>query len=132
MMRSERSSPLGSNAMSRSALRFVAPVLISLTVMLIAAVVSIEVLSTVRAWVGGEGLYSKGQKNATYYLSQYTLSHSPEDFRLYQAAIAFPLGDRAARVALQNPPLELRVARTGLREGGNNPADIDSLIALFK
>jgi diguanylate cyclase (GGDEF)-like protein len=117
---------------SRLAIRFVAPVLLSLAVMLIAAVLSIEVLSTVRAWVGGESLYSKGQKNATYYLSQYTLSHSPEDFRLYQAAIAFPIGDRTARVALQSPALDLGVARSGLRQGGNNPADIDSIIALFK
>src|SRR5579863_9461781 len=98
MMRSERSSPLGSNAMSRSAIRFVAPVLLSLTVMLVAAVVSIEVLSTVRAWVGGEGLYSKGQKNATYYLSQYTVTHSEEDFQLYQSAITIPLGYWRGRV----------------------------------
>src|ERR1700744_1022953 len=54
------------NGISRLAIRFVAPVLLSLTVMLVAAVLSIELLSTIRAWVGGESLYSKGQKKATY------------------------------------------------------------------
>ncbi len=131
-MRSERSSPLGSNAMSRSALRFVAPVLLSLTVMLIAAVVSIEVLSTVRAWVGGEGLYSKGQKNATYYLSQYTVTHSEDDFDKYLTAIAFPLGDLQARLALQRRPADVKGAWDGFQKGGSDSADIGSIILLFR
>jgi diguanylate cyclase (GGDEF)-like protein len=120
------------NGISRLAIRFVAPVLLSLTVMLIAAVLSIELLSTIRAWVGGESLYSKGQKNATYYLSQYTLSHSEQDFQLYQAAIAFPLGDWKARLALQRHPVDLRAVRSGFREGGSDPADIDSIIMVFR
>src|ERR1700690_3878652 len=119
-------SPYDPTGISRLAIRFVAPVLISLMVMLVAAVLSIELLSTMRAWVGGEGLYSKGQKNATYYLSQYALAHSEEDFRLYQAAIAFPLGDWKARLALQRRPSDLRAARAGFLQGGSDPADIDS------
>jgi hypothetical protein len=118
--------------MSRSAIRFVAPVLLSLTVMLIAAVISIEVLSTVRAWVGGEGLYSKGQKNATYYLSQYTVTHSEEDFSSYLTAIAFPLGDLQARLALQRRPADVQGAWEGFRQGGSDPADIGSIILLFR
>src|SRR6185437_10552848 len=114
--------PDDSNGISRLAIRFVAPVLLSLTVMLVAAVLSIEVLSTIRAWVGGEGLYSKGQKNATYYLSQYTLSHSDEDFRLYESAIAIPVGYWRGRVALEGRPADLEAARSAFREGGSNPA----------
>lgn len=125
-------SPNDSNGISRLAIRFVAPVLLSLTVMLVAAVLSIELLSTIRAWVGGEGLYSKGQKNATYYLSQYTLSHSPGDFRLYQEAIAFPLGDWRARLALQRRPLDLSAVRADFLQGGSDPADIDSIISVFR
>ncbi|MGA8707371.1 MAG: EAL domain-containing protein [Steroidobacteraceae bacterium] len=118
--------------MSRSAIRFVAPVLVSLLVMLIAGVVSIEVLSTMRAWVGGESLYSKGQKNATYYLAQYALTRSDADYRQYQLAIAFPLGDRQARLALQRHPPDLAAAHQGFLRGGSDPADIDSIILLFR
>jgi diguanylate cyclase (GGDEF)-like protein len=132
MKRFDRNHSNDSNGISRSAVRFVAPVLISLTVMLVAAVLSIELLSTIRAWVGGEGLYSKGQKNATYYLSQYALSHSEEDFRLYQAAIAFPLGDLKARLALQRRPADLNAAYEGFLQGGSDPADIDSIIMVFR
>ena len=132
MKRFDRNHSNDSNGISRSAVRFVAPVLISLTVMLVAAVLSIELLSTIRAWVGGEGLYSKGQKNATYYLSQYALSHSEEDFRLYQAAIAFPLGDLKARLALKRRPSDLNAAYAGFLQGGSDPADIDSIIMVFR
>jgi diguanylate cyclase (GGDEF)-like protein len=132
MKRFDRNLSNDSNGISRSAVRFVAPVLISLTVMLVAAVLSIELLSTIRAWVGGEGLYSKGQKNATYYLSQYALSHSEKDFRLYQAAIAFPLGDLKARLALQRRPSDLNGAYAGFLQGGSDPSDIDSIITVFR
>lgn len=125
-------SRVESSGMSRSAIRFVAPVLVSLSVMLVAAVISIELLSTIRAYVGGEGLYSKGQKNATYYLAQYSVSHSEEDFQQYLTAIAFPLGDRKARLALQRNPVDLQAAREGFLAGGNDPADIDSIIMLFR
>ena len=132
MMNSGRSNRVGSTGMSRSAIRFVVPVLVSLSVMLVAAVISIELLSTIRAWVGGEGLYSKGQKNATYYLAQYSVSHSEGDFQQYLTAIAFPLGDQKARLALQRTPVDLRAAREGFLAGGNDSADIDSIILLFR
>ena len=132
MMKCGRSNRVGSTGMSRSAIRFVAPVLVSLSVMLVAAVISIELLSTIRAYVGGEGLYSKGQKNATYYLAQYSVSHSEQDFQQYLTAIAFPLGDQKARLALQRNPVDLQAAREGFLAGGNDPADIDSAIVLFR
>ncbi len=131
-MPSGRRNPAAPHGESRSAIRFVAPVLLSLTVMLVAAVISMEVLSTMRAWVGGESLYSKGQKNATYYLAQYALSHSEGDYRRYLTAIAFPLGDRQARLALLHHPRDLEAARAGFLMGGSDPADIDSIILLFR
>ena len=121
-----------SGSPSRSTIRLVAPVLTALLVMLAAAVISFEVLSTIRAYVGGESLYSKGQKNATYYLAQYASSQSEEDFRQYRAAIAFPLGDMEARLALQHRPVDLEAAREGFLQGGNDSADVPSIILLFR
>jgi diguanylate cyclase (GGDEF)-like protein len=131
-MKRPDNNPNESNGTSRLAIRFVAPVLISLTVMLVAAVLSIELLSTMRAWVGGEGLYSKGQKNATYYLSQYALSRSEEDFRLYQSAIAVPLGYWRGRVAVEHRPADLQAAREAFQASGSEPSDISSTIVLFR
>jgi diguanylate cyclase (GGDEF)-like protein len=47
-------------------------------------------------------------------------------------AIAFPLGDRKARLALQRSPVDLQAAREGFLAGGNDPADIESIIVLFR
>src|SRR5258708_28664594 len=130
-MKYARSDRVGLGGRSRSTLRFVGPVLVSLSVMLVAAVLSIELLSTIRAYVGGEGLYSKGQKNATYYLAQYAVSHSEEDFRQYLKAIAYPLGDRKARLALQRNPLDWHAARDGLLAGGSDSAHTYNAIVVF-
>jgi diguanylate cyclase (GGDEF)-like protein len=131
-MRTERSRPVASAGKSRSAFQFVAPVLISLIVMLAAAASSIEVLSTIRAWAACESLYSKGQKNATYYLAQYIGSGAEEDFQRYRTAIGSPLGYLHARLAIQRRPVNLAAAREGFRQGGSDPADVDSILLLYR
>jgi diguanylate cyclase (GGDEF)-like protein len=109
----------------------VAPVLIALLGSLAAAALSLEVLSCIRAYVGGEGLYSKGQKNAAFYLAQYAQSHEPEDFQHYTEAIAIPLGDRQARLALQQAVPDLQAARLGFLGGGNDPSDVEGMVRTF-
>jgi PAS domain S-box-containing protein len=99
---------------------------------LVVAAVSIDVLSSVRAYVTGESLYSKGQKDAQIYLLDYALYHKEDDYRHFQQALAVPLGDRIAREELQRPDPDLTVARDGFRQGGNHPDDIDRLIRLFR
>src|ERR1700720_3914455 len=63
----------------------------------------LEVLSAARAYVGGEGLYSKSQKDAVGYLRDYAASSSDVDYQLYLSAIAVPLGDAQARIELEKP-----------------------------
>ena len=99
---------------------------------LVVAAVSIDVLSSVRAYVTGESLYSKGQKDAQIYLLDYAQYHKEDDYRRFQQALAVPLGDRIAREELQRPDPDLAVARKGFLQGGNHPDDIDGLIRLFR
>lgn len=105
--------------------------LLALFVSLATAAISLELLSGIRAYVGGEGLYSKGQKNAAFYLAQYIHSHDAEDFQQFLTAIAIPMGDWQARIALQKDPPDLELARLGMLAGGNDPSDINGLIRLF-
>jgi len=93
---------------------------------------SIQLLSTVRAYVGGESLYSKAQKDAQIYLLDYADKHQEADYVRFTAALAFPLGDRAAREALQRPDPDIAAARRGFLDGGNHPDDIDGLILMFR
>jgi diguanylate cyclase (GGDEF)-like protein/PAS domain S-box-containing protein len=117
---------------SRSIARILSPLLVALVLTLGVAVFSLEVLSTIRAYVGGESMYSKGQKNATYYLTQYATTRLEADYQRYQVGLNFPLGDRRARIALQQEPPDYDAARAGLIDGGNNAADVPSMIRMFR
>lgn len=96
------------------------------------ASLSIYTLSAVRAYVGGESLWSKGQKDAIYSLNRYAETGDAVYFRAFRRAIQVPLGDHRARLALDAMPPDLEVARAGLLRGDNHPDDIDGMIWLFR
>jgi PAS domain S-box-containing protein len=96
------------------------------------AALSIQLLSTVRAYVTGESLYSKGQKDAQIYLLDYVEKHREADYQRFTLALAMPLGDRAAREALQRAEPDIAAARQGFLDGGNHPDDIDGLVRMFR
>ncbi len=93
--------------------------------------VSLYVLSAVRGYVAGESLWSKGQKDAIYYLNLYADSRDEAIFRKFQQAIAVPEGGHELRVALDREPPDLDAARAGILKGGNHPDDVSSLIWLY-
>ncbi|MCQ6258044.1 EAL domain-containing protein [Pseudomonas sp. Q11] len=93
--------------------------------------VSLYVLSAVRGYVAGESLWSKGQKDAIYYLNLYADSRDEAIFQKYQRAIAVPEGGHELRVALDRQPPDLEAARTGILKGGNHPDDVSSVIWLY-
>ncbi len=93
---------------------------------------SLYVLSGVRAYVTGESLYSKGQKDAQIYLLDYAEFHREADYQGLQRALSVPIADRIAREELQKPDPDLEVARQGFINGGNHPDDITALIQLFR
>ncbi len=53
----------------------------------------LEVLSAARAYVGGESLWAKGQKESVAALRRYAETRDPSDYARYERAIAVPLGD---------------------------------------
>jgi PAS domain S-box-containing protein len=83
----------------------------------------VAVLSAVRAYTHAEALYSKAQKDAVYYLSQYAASGDEQVFEKYKEAIAVPLGYRQARVELETPDPDPEVVRAGLIQGRMHPDD---------
>ncbi|HAP47349.1 MAG TPA: PAS domain S-box protein, partial [Afipia sp.] len=93
---------------------------------------SLSILSSVRAYVGGESLWSKGQKDAVHHLYLYGETGDDRHYESYQSAIARPLGDRDARLALEQSPPDLAAARTGFLQGGMHADDIDGMIWLYR
>jgi diguanylate cyclase (GGDEF)-like protein/PAS domain S-box-containing protein len=93
--------------------------------------VSLYVLSAVRGYVGGESLWSKGQKDAIYYLTLYADNRAESTYLKYQQAIAVPQGGHELRIALDRPSPDLAAARLGILQGGNHPDDVSSVIWLY-
>ena len=94
--------------------------------------VTIENLSAARAYVGGEGLWSKAQKQAVHDLLQYSISHSDADYQNYREALLVPLGDKQARVELEKPAPNMAIVRNGFIQGRNSPQDVEGMAALFR
>jgi PAS domain S-box-containing protein len=93
---------------------------------------TIENLSAARAYVGGEGLWSKAQKQAVYDLLRYSISHSDADYQNYRQALLVPLGDRQARLELEKPVPDLGIVRSGFIQGRNSPQDVEGMATLFR
>ena len=93
--------------------------------------VSLYMMSAVRGYVAGESLWSKGQKDAIYYLNLYADSRDESIYGKYQKAMAVPQGGHELRVALDSQPPDLEAARRAILKGGNHPDDVPSLIWLY-
>jgi diguanylate cyclase (GGDEF)-like protein len=99
--------------------------------LLLLSIFSLGSLSAARAYVGGESLWSKAQKDAVFHLQKYAATGSSAEFEQYRAAIAIPLGDHAARLAMDDPRGDPAIIREGFRRGGIHPDDIDGLVLLY-
>jgi len=96
------------------------------------AIFFMGVLSAARAFVGGESLWTKGQKQAVQHLERYAQTGAEASWESYRQAIAVPLGDRVAREELEKRSPDYEVARRGFAAGGNHEDDIDGMIRLFR
>ncbi len=96
-----------------------------------ALVFSIHTLSSVRAYVSGEGLWSKAQKDAMYQLLRYSRTHNEADYEKFKEFMKVPGGDHKTLVELAKENPDMNIARQGFIEGRNHPEDVDGMITLF-
>jgi diguanylate cyclase (GGDEF)-like protein len=108
------------------------PFVAIIVVQTLLAAFSLQMVSSLRAYVSGESMWSKGQHDALYYLNRYVTTNDPAQFEKYRAAIDLPLGDRDARLALEANPPDLAAAFDGFLRGGNHPDDIPGLIWVYQ
>lgn len=91
-----------------------------------------EVSNIARAYVAGEAQYSKAQKEAVIELMRYAQTGSEDDYSKFQTSLGVLHGDRAARLALEARPVDLRRATEGFLQGRNAPQDVPALIVGFR
>jgi PAS domain S-box-containing protein len=92
---------------------------------------ALNTLSSVRAYVGGEGLWSKAQKDALFHLYKYGVGRNETDYRLFKDFMRVPLGDGKARREMQKPHPDMETAKQGFVEGRNHPDDTEGMVQLF-
>lgn len=105
--------------------------LVNLTAVIAVGAFGMSVLSSLRAYVGGEGLWAKAQKNAILSLNRYAATRDEADYKSFESCLIVPLGDRRARLALQRPEPDVAAAESGFLQGGNHPDDVHGLAMTF-
>lgn len=85
----------------------------------------------VRSYIRAEGIWAKAQKDAVFYLHQYSHSYREKDYQAYLEALRIIDGDSDARNALLQSPPDKQAAREGFLQGQNHPDDIEGLIMFF-
>src|SRR5947209_14079954 len=124
--------PLSTRYPRHGLLRLVVPFIAVVFLQACVAGLSFKILSSVRAYVAGEAIWSRSQKDAIYFLTLYLHSGQQELFTQYRTSLAVPLGDQFARVALERSVPDVDIAREGFLQGGNHPDDVPDMIWLFR
>lgn len=93
---------------------------------------AMRTLSAVRAFVAGEGYWSKAQKDSISYLQKYAITQDEKFYQLFIERIKVPQGDHIARLELEKPNLDYEKTRIALIAGNNHPDDIPEMIRLMR
>lgn len=88
-------------------------------------------LSAVRAYVHGESLWAKAQKDAVLYLYAYLKTPTDEAYRAFERALQVNLSYRQARLAMEQSPPDRELARQGFLAAGSHPDDVDNMMRLY-
>lgn len=103
------------------------PFIAIIVLQVVLATFSLQMVTTLRAYVAGESQWSKAQHNAIYYLNRYIDTGQTLFLRRYELSLDVPIGDRDARLALEKQPPDRVAAFEGFARGRNMPADIPGL-----
>lgn len=93
---------------------------------------AMNTLSAVRAFVAGEGYWSKAQKDAIFSLQKYAITQDDKYFLDFNEFMKIPLGDRIGRIELMKPVMNEKAIFEGFVAGKNHPDDIPGMIKLIR
>jgi hypothetical protein len=93
---------------------------------------AMNTLSAVRAFVGGEGTWSKAQKNAALSLQRFAQTRNEADYQAFLDYLKVPEGDHMARIELLKLEPDMAVVRKGFLQGEIHPDDIDPMVKLLR
>lgn len=101
-------------------------------ILLVVTAYGMKAMSASRAYVEGEGLWSKAQKEGMLHLVEYASSHDPDDYAAFLDELDVTLGDRQARLELDKAHPDMDVVRDGFLRGRLHPDDIEDVSWLYR
>ncbi|MEK6975686.1 MAG: HAMP domain-containing sensor histidine kinase [Candidatus Thermoplasmatota archaeon] len=106
--------------------------LLHAAILLVVTAYGMKALSASRAYVEGEGLWSKAQKEGTLHLIAYAEGGPEADYDAFLANLDVTLGDRQARLEMDKSHPDDAVIRDGFLRGKLHPDDVDDLVWLYR
>ncbi len=120
-------------SLSRRQLVLNGGLIVAIVVALLAiAKLGFNTLSSARAYVGGEGLWSKAQKDAVHHLVRFTYKPDSLIYAEFRSSLEVYLGDREARIAVLAPDPDWERVHRGFLRGGNHPDDLHGMAVFLR
>lgn len=93
---------------------------------------SLQNLSATRAFVYGESVWSKAQKDSAYHFSRYLSQFDPQDYAAYERALYIPHECRKSRLELYRPDPDEAILRRGFTEGKIPESEVGPILHLLQ
>lgn len=110
----------------------IAALVLVVLVTLATILAAFQLTTGVRAYVGGESLWSKAQKDAAYHLARYADDGTAESYLNYRQAIEIPLGIRRAREEMNREGFNPQRVREHFVRAGIHVDDVPHMIRLYR
>ena len=105
-------------------IRLVWPFLAVIFILVTLAIVSIDIMSSLRAYIGAESVWSKGEKDATFFLHLYAENGDEVLYQRHAEAMEGLRHLRLARDILDRPQTDMHLAEDELVMGGFARSDV--------
>lgn len=113
-------------------IRLVWPFLVVILILVSLAAVSIDIMSSLRAYIGAESVWSKGEKDATFFLHLYAESGDEVLYQRHTEAMEGLLHLRRARDILDRTQTDMHTAEDELVMGGFARSDVVSAAWVYR
>jgi PAS domain S-box-containing protein len=94
--------------------------------------VSINTSSGIRAYVAGEGFWTKAQKESVIHLMNFILTEDEKEYEHFNNVLRINRGDRISREEIIKEDFDYQVVYDGYLMGENHPEDIPHMIKTFR
>jgi hypothetical protein len=88
-------------------------------------------MSSIRAFVGAEGLWAKAQKDGIIHLRHFVIKQNEKDYFEFLRHQSVQIGDKIARVEMEKESPDLEIAYLGLMKGLNSKEDVKGMVSLI-